>query len=81
VRHPTPFSEAPTTNNYVAGEVSDLGDQYGDLMIAWAAYLAHEKKGESTSSQAALAEYQSGIQAANAVYGGTRGGNVEQVAT
>lgn len=76
------FSEAPTAgDHFLAGEVSDLGDQVGDLMLGFAAYLGRQKIGDPQQAQAFLAEYQSGVQRVNATYGGTRGGDVEVVAT
>lgn len=76
------FSEAPVaTDQFLAGEVSDLGDQVGDLMLAYAAFLGRQKIGDPQQAQMFLAEYQSGVQRVNATYGGTRGGDVEAVAT
>lgn len=70
----------PVGTEYIAGEVSDLGDHLGDLMLSFAAFLGKQKIGDQQGSANYLAEYQSGVEAVNKTYAGGRGGHVEAVA-
>lgn len=74
------FSEAPAVaDEYIAGQVSDLGDEFNDMVIAYATYLAKLKDSEVEEANLALGEYNSGVQSIHSVYGGTRGGEQEAV--
>jgi hypothetical protein len=75
------FSQQINVNDeYIAGEISEIGDHVGDMTLAWASYLGKQKIGESQEAQNYLAEYQSGVKSINELYAGTRGGHVEVVA-
>ncbi len=68
------------TEEYIAGEISEIGDHTGDLQLAYASFLGKQKIGEAQLAANFLAEYQSGVEKVNEVYAGARGGHVEAVA-
>jgi len=70
----------PVGTEYIAGEISDLGDHLGDLILSFAAFLGKQKIGDEQGGANYLAEYQSGVETVNKTYAGARGGHVEAVA-
>lgn len=54
---------------YEMGEVSDLGDEFSPLIVAWATYLGFIKDADMELAAAQLNEYRTAVQAINARYG------------